>query len=265
MKNFDESSVQLTPEEIDVVTKSALSAALQKKIGEEKTKAYWRKVSEIQEESLMNANQFKLKIENTAKTVYGIGPDGKSKLNIDEHNAEIFENIFKYFTQDPSGLYDLNKGLMLQGNVGTGKSKFMELFRYNQKSSYVIKSARTLVDEYCEEKDGGPVLISRYSRLINNKAVDLTFGQKEIGLCIDDVGTEREGMHYGTRMDVIQNLILNRYDRHHELAGKTHFTTNLTPSELEQKYGIRFRSRLNEMFNQIIFPETTPDRRRIAN
>jgi hypothetical protein len=216
----------------------------------------------MKQESIMNAEQFKSKIESRAKIVYGFDEFGKSKLKIDEHNSEIFENIFKYFAQDPNGKYDLNKGLMLQGNVGSGKSKFMELFKFNQKSSYVIKSARILVDEYCEKEEGGPGLINRYSKLIHNKAVDLTYGQKEIGLCIDDIGTEREGMHMGTRMDVIQNLILNRYDLLHDLSGKTHFTTNLTPTELEHKYGIRFRSRLNEMFNQIAFPETTPDRRK---
>lgn len=262
MNNFDESMVKLTPQEIEIETSAALDRALQKKISKEKEIAYWKKVNSMREESILTAIDFEKKIQQRSKIVYGTDSEGNSKLKIDEFNSDIFTNMYKYFTNDPTGKYDLNKGLMLQGNVGSGKSKFMELFKFNQKSSYMIKSARIISDEYSEKETGGAQIIKKYSNIIQSTAIDLTYGQKEIGLCIDDIGTENESMHMGTRLDSIQNIILNRYDRLDYLIGKTHFTTNLTPSELEKKYGLRFRSRLNEMFNQVIFPESTPDRRR---
>jgi DNA replication protein DnaC len=41
----------------------------------------------------------------------------------------------------------------------------------------------------------------------------------------------------------------------------THVTTNLSASELEEKYGNRIRSRMREMFNLVAFDKNSKDKR----
>lgn len=61
-------------------------------------------------------------------------------------------------------------------------------------------------------------------------------------------------------------ILLSRYDAftHPEQSRrtKTHLTTNLSASEIEQFYGNRIRSRLREPFNLIAFPNHTKDKRK---
>lgn len=61
-------------------------------------------------------------------------------------------------------------------------------------------------------------------------------------------------------------ILLSRYDSfcHPERSRKTktHLTTNLSASELEQCYGNRIRSRLRESFNLIAFSNHTKDKRK---
>lgn len=259
---FDPESVELTEEEKQKIIDGALQLALTKKIGDAKTKAYWDKIKADEKESIVTAGWYKKKLENRAIEIYGVDDEGKCKFKIDEFNSDIFNNLYRYFYADKQSKYDLDKGILLLGNTGTGKSNLMDLFRFNPKCSYVIKSARMLADDYSDKDKGGAQYLKKYSGLIKNTAVELSFGQKEIGLCIDDAGTEVDSMHMGNRINVIENLILNRYDNKSFLKSKTHITTNYGIKEMEERYGYRVRSRLSEMFNLVVMPSSTPDRRR---
>jgi len=57
-------------------------------------------------------------------------------------------------------------------------------------------------------------------------------------------------------------ILLSRYDLFISKKVKTHLTTNLSASELEQHYGNRVRSRLRESFNLIAFNNNSKDKRR---
>ena len=73
-------------------------------------------------------------------------------------------------------------------------------------------------------------------------------------LIVDDLGVEpREIMDYGNVFTPLVDLITLRYDE--QLY--TIFTTNLTPSQLEEKYGKRIVDRLNEMVETIVFENGT--------
>ena len=73
-------------------------------------------------------------------------------------------------------------------------------------------------------------------------------------LIVDDLGVEpREIMDYGNVFTPLVDLITLRYDE--QLY--TIFTTNLTPSQLEVKYGKRIVDRLNEMVETIVFENGT--------
>ena len=69
-------------------------------------------------------------------------------------------------------------------------------------------------------------------------------------IIVDDLGTEpREVMEFGNVYTPLIDLITTRYEE--QLY--TIFTTNLTPAQLEEKYGKRIVDRLNEMVEKVVF------------
>ena len=69
-------------------------------------------------------------------------------------------------------------------------------------------------------------------------------------MIVDDLGTEpREVMEFGNVYTPLIDLITTRYEE--QLY--TIFTTNLTPAQLEEKYGKRIADRLNEMVEKVVF------------
>ncbi|MEK6878907.1 MAG: ATPase, partial [Nanoarchaeota archaeon] len=104
--------------------------------------------------------------------------------------------------------------------------------------------------------------IKRYNGLIPFMDAHLSYGQKQVGVCFDDMGTEDDRKNYGNESNVMADVMLNRYDNKRNLIRKTHITTNLTTEEMEQRYGSRVRSRMREMFNLVIFDPVASDRRR---
>lgn len=69
-------------------------------------------------------------------------------------------------------------------------------------------------------------------------------------MIVDDLGTEpREVMEFGNVYTPLIDLITTRYEE--QLY--TIFTTNLTPAQLEEKYGRRTVDRLNEMVEKVVF------------
>ena len=77
-------------------------------------------------------------------------------------------------------------------------------------------------------------------------------------LIIDDIGAEpTEQIVYGTRFNAIADIIERRYLIFPEW--KTHVSTNLTEGQLEERYGERVFSRMNEMCHFVTL--TGKDRR----
>ena len=143
---------------------------------------------------------------------------------------------------------DLNKGILLIGPVGSGKTSIMNILRQFlfREDYYLIKSARDIAFEYQKE---GIDTIQKY-------------GKRYKSLCIDDLGVENNTKFYGNECNTIAEILLHRYDLLINQKIKTHATTNLNAEELEELYGNRVRSRLRSMFNLISFPKGTVDKRR---
>jgi DNA replication protein DnaC len=73
-------------------------------------------------------------------------------------------------------------------------------------------------------------------------------------LAIDDLGIEPvEVMDFGNVLCPVVDLLTKRYD----MQLFTIITTNLTPSEIREKYGDRIADRMNEMMVKIIFNNDT--------
>ncbi|WP_457617575.1 ATPase [Lutibacter sp.] len=193
----------------------------------------------------------------------------KTYLNIKGHilfgkNFKIHKEdeplLFKlccYFIQDHYSCaqmeIDTNKGLLLSGPVGCGKTSLMKLLPYiaPHKTNYEMIPTRNIVFNF---NASGYEVLDKYNQTKN--------------YCFDDLGVEPTGSHYAKECNVMGEILLSRYDlftqtslsQSHRI--KTHITTNLNAQELEKRYGNRVRSRLREMFNLISFNKNSKDKRK---
>ncbi|MCB0745898.1 MAG: ATPase [Ignavibacteriae bacterium] len=150
---------------------------------------------------------------------------------------------------------DLNKGILLTGPVGCGKTSLMKLMPYimPHKKPYTVIPARNITFEFSTK---GFEVMEKY-------------GQNGY-FCFDDLGVEPTGRYFGQEINVMGEIILSRHDLlcHPELVSVsskrkifTHCTTNLNAQELEDRYGNRVRSRMRQLFNLIAFSEKSSDKR----
>lgn len=253
--------VELTQEEIDLLI---LKEKINKKLTAEKKQ---------QESERLGKRQFL-----TQKTNYDLVKGlmimrAKNRFDpelvIDKHNEIVFELLCRYFGSDKEFISlataagidnpSLEKGILLCGIFGTGKTWLMELFRANQLQCYQIINAKDIAEDFRifkldpKSKDYEDPL---HKYLISKKnAVEdpAVFYQTHLGLCIDDLGTEDVKNNFGNKKNVIGDIIELRYQD--KIYGQCfHATTNLTAEQIEQYYGGRVRSRLRQMFNFIELP-----------
>jgi len=152
---------------------------------------------------------------------------------------------------------NLNKGLMLTGPIGSGKTSLMTLLRFfiPPDIRHNMKSCREVSFEFHRN---GYEVIRKHSILAYDRS---TGGKKPRALCFDDLGTEQNLKYFGNEVNVLGEILLSRYDQFVSDGMLTHLTTNLTAGEIEKFYGSRVRSRMRSMFNLISFEANTKDKR----
>ncbi|MDE3235477.1 MAG: AAA family ATPase [Bacteroidota bacterium] len=144
----------------------------------------------------------------------------------------------------------LQKGILLTGPVGCGKTALMKLMQYITQQPFIIKPCRDIAFEFMDE---GFSTILKYSRGLS--------GQPRV-FCFDDLGVESSLKYYGNECNVLAEVLLSRYDLFIAHGLLTHITTNLSAGEIEQAYGNRIRSRMREQFNLVAFDKEAVDKRR---
>lgn len=148
----------------------------------------------------------------------------------DEHNKWLVKKMFKY------AISDSKKGVLLLGDIGTGKSTLIRALnefykRTNQISKRFIEtSAIKITSKYTE---------------VGDDVFELLGNAYNYNYYIDDLGLESDASYFGNKLDVLKNAILIRYDIREK--AKTFITTNLSINEIEQRYGKQVIDRLKEM------------------
>lgn len=180
---------------------------------------------------------------------------------LDSFNLEIFETLCMYFSGDPAFElqgedFSFDKGIMLYGPVGCGKTSLMKMFTSNSFRPFSVTSCRVIADEYAKE---GSDSLYKYSEL-QPAYPQRNYGIDAIGRLFDDLGTEDNKSHFGNKVNVMQDILYKIYEN--DLLGNFHVTTNIIGDEIEEFYGQRIRSRTREMFNVITFDGNSPDRRK---
>jgi len=176
-----------------------------------------------------------------------------NKFRIYEEDHEILRKLCSYFIRDKAfceahGI-DIEKGILLSGPVGCGKTSLMKLLRFlvPLQKPYELIPCRN---------------ISFAFNHLGFKSIE-EYGNSKY-YCFDDLGVEPAGRYYGKDLNVMGEVLLSRYELYlstkHKL--KTHATTNLNADELEARYGNRVRSRMRELFNLVAFDQGARDKRK---
>jgi predicted AAA+ superfamily ATPase len=180
------------------------------------------------------------------------------QFKILEEDKELLHKLLCYFLKDASAAsqlgINLEKGILLTGPIGCGKTTLMHLLRFCEPSQnrFIIKSCRDISFEFIEH---GYSIIPKYSTL--------SFQNHEPKIyCFDDLGTENNLKFFGNECNIMAEILLSRYDQFVSRNLITHITTNLSATEIEAAYGNRVRSRMRELFNLIAFNRTSTDKRK---
>lgn len=157
-----------------------------------------------------------------------------SEFLVDENNIKIIELLWDYIKGKPDNI-NPNKGIMLGGAIGCGKTVLLKGF-CNLVSSLGRKSitnihAMQLASIVAESG-------------VNDRLIKMP-------MFIDDIGKENESVkNYGTDVRPLTELIAMRYDE----GSWTFATTNYKIDTLRKKYTPHTADRIIEMFNYIILP-----------
>lgn len=190
-------------------------------------------------------------IEKKGIELYG------NHFKILETDYPIIYKLIAYFLKDEPTCFqyniNLNKGILLSGPIGCGKTSIMNIMKYltTTEHKFFVKPCRDISFEFIQD---GYQIIHKYS-----KGKLYEFEPKTI--CFDDLGTENNLKYYGNECNVMAEIILSRYDVYIAKRIQTHITTNLSASEIENHYGNRVRSRMRELFNLIAYDNNAKDKR----
>lgn len=174
----------------------------------------------------------------TAKSIFWLAATETTKgtYQVDEENKHVLQGLTLYFSRQPEFETDttsLQKGVLLSGAPGTGKTLLLRLFRaLVRDSDYSFRIATTLqvADDYAKN---GTDAIHSYNGI----------------WCFDDLGVETAVAHYGDRRDVMTELIHHRYRLWQERGTVTHFSTMLDADAIITRYGEMSFSRIIQMCN----------------
>ena len=178
-------------------------------------------------------------------------------FKIIETDYPIVYKLIAYFLKDEPTCFqygiNLNKGILLTGPIGCGKTSLMNLMKYltATEHKFFVKPCRDISFEFIQD---GYQIIHKYS---NGKL----YQSEPRTYCFDDLGTENNLKYFGNECNVMAEILLSRYDLFISKKLFTHITTNLSATEIEKHYGNRVRSRLREMVNLIAFEKSAQDKR----
>ena len=177
---------------------------------------------------------------------------------VDDRNREIINDLFFYFHKIEGGRLDTDKGLWLEGDVGTGKSTLLNIFSHHLRRSwngagFKIYNCSTIANEYAHRpkfKDNDDTSLDALDKYTYNR-----YGynaHSRVHMCFDELGRESiPAVHFGQKLNVMEHILHIRYTYWQSEKLLTYVTTNKDADEIELLYKDYIRDRRAEMFNII--------------
>ena len=206
---------------------------------------------ETEIKSHYNYEEVILWLEKKGVDLYG------NHFKILETDHTLIYKLIAYFLKDEATCFQfnihLNKGILISGPVGCGKTSLMNIMKYltSVEHKFFVKPCRDISFEFIQD---GYQIIHKYS-------IGKLYQSEPKTICFDDLGTENNLKYFGNECNVMAEILLSRYDIFTTKKIQTHITTNLSASEIETHYGNRVRSRMREMLNLIAYEKSIKDKR----
>ena len=177
-------------------------------------------------------NPLAFELKSLNRLVLSIYKKKGIKFDPQRFSPKVIKAMIAWFRGESEPLPQ-GKGICLQGHTGCGKTVPFEVMqvvsRNDQNKAFSIVTADALSEKAATGDDLGQY------RTVNK------------GLCIDDLGEEQKARYMGNEICAITRVINSRHTLWRKNGTITHFTTNLEPDELREKYGDRVYRRLLEM------------------
>jgi len=236
-------------------------------INNEKFVLSLNKLTESIRTSRYYRNEITYNFNNSIQILTAVGKGFCPSFEIDNDYFDIYKNMLMYFMADPEFPGDLNRGLLLKGPVGSGKTlsflifhKFLQVTGISRYSSSNIPEPGDCSFTIIRCKDiKGLYEDSEPGKGGDNAIKDFKFNRSI--KCFDDLGEELQygnSIHFGRECNVMEEILTARYELFLRYGTITHCTTNYS-FDLEGKrhfnklYGERVEDRMKEMFNEITF------------
>lgn len=190
------------------------------------------------------------------------------KFVIDNENEPEIKKIVAYFFGDPDfeqmgDNYSLNKGLFIFGNTGSGKSVIMKIMASDHFKLIRKRSVVSVLAVQNDFVDSGYAGLRKYTEgsFYDYHPTQFDTEKRPVEYCFDDIGSEElNSKHYGNNINVMELILIKRYNFFQDHGMITHLTSNLFLEQIEKFYGSRIESRFSELFNIICM--AGKDRRR---
>ncbi len=184
----------------------------------------------------------------------------RKKFEVDEENRLMLDIICRYFANDSSFEEvvqngNLDKGLLIIGNCGTGKSSIFDIIqqigrKHNIPQLWFSKvSCLEITSQFAKENKQS---YNQGNQGHFNVMENYTKGK----VYFDDLGSENLVNDFGIKKEIMKEILEIRYNRFKEFRTKTFCSTNLTVPKLVEKYDKgspenhrRIEDRIYGMFN----------------
>lgn len=178
------------------------------------------------------------------KEMYG------EKFNLDtESICNTYKHVYEYLNKVSKR--KVTKGLLIIGGLGVGKSAMMKIMQ------------RLFKDTPARFKWVNAYELKDLSETYTSSQVKEMYGYDlKMDLYIDDIGVSVDVKRYGNTVNIITEILMERYDLFINSGYKTHISSNLVTSitndmkntsTLKTVYGERILDRIIEMTSVVIF------------
>jgi DNA replication protein DnaC len=169
-------------------------------------------------------------IEWAVSTMARLGYDGRVHPDIPPRLGRYLVAAVKGWT---------NKGLILSGAVGVGKTMFFDRVLRAIYPEFVLWRASQIVELATTHREN-------FEEICYGRYDDQNLFSEAV-LAIDDLGEEPHGNVYGNKGEVLARVICDRYETWKRRGIRCFVSTNLSMPEISARYGDRVTDRLGEM------------------